>query len=297
MFIAGAETPSRVQSPSSRDGMGEHAARYRRFAEALVDAGFVVYANDHRGHGVTAGGIEHHGDLGVAGWQGLVDDIGTLTNRVRTDHPGKPLALFGHSMGSFALQQFLIERSSDVDAAILSGTSAIDVIGAGIDPDAEVDLSAFNEPFEPAPTEYEWLSRDRAEVDAYVADDACGFGINAAGARGMLEGTAVAGDPAEIAKVRSDLPIYVMSGDADPLAGGGELIELVAQRYRVTPASPTSLWPVTPMRATRSSTRPTATKSPPTSSRGSTEPWPDPQPPVDETFIRCQAQVRRRTCA
>lgn len=213
-------------------GMGEHAGRYRRFAEALVGAGYVVYANDHRGHGCTAAGAEHHGDLGVAGWQGLVDDIDTLANRARTDNPGKPLALFGHSMGSFALQQLLIEHSAQMDVAILSGTSAIDVIGAGIDPDAEVDLSAFNAPFEPAPTEYEWLSRDRAEVDAYVADDACGFGINAAAARGMLEGTAVAGDPAEIAKLRSDLPIYIMSGDADPLAGGGELIELVAQRYR-----------------------------------------------------------------
>ncbi len=213
-------------------GMGEHAARYRRFAQALIDAGYVVYANDHRGHGLSAAGVEHHGDLGIAGWQGLVDDIGTLATHVRNEHPGKPLALFGHSMGSFALQQFLIEHSAEVDVAILSGTSAIDVIGAGIDPDAEVDLSAFNAPFEPAPTEYEWLSRDRAEVDAYVADDACGFGINAAAARGMLEGTAVAGDPEQIARLRSDLPIYIMSGDADPLAGGGELIELVAQRYR-----------------------------------------------------------------
>lgn len=213
-------------------GMGEHAGRYRRFAQALVDAGYVVYANDHRGHGITAGGSENHGDLGAAGWQGLVDDIGALGSRIRGEHPGLPLAVFGHSMGSFALQQFLIDHSADMDAAMLCGTSAIDVIGAGIDPDAEVDLSAFNAPFEPAPTEYEWLSRDRAEVDAYVADEMCGFGIDAAGARSMLEGTAIAGDPAKIAEVRSDLPIYVMSGDADPLAGGGELIELVAQRYR-----------------------------------------------------------------
>jgi len=217
-------------------GMGEHAARYRRFAQALVDDGYVVYANDHRGHGRTAAGAERgadgHGDLGPAGWRGLVDDLGTLNQLAREEHPDTPLVMFGHSMGSFALQQFLIERSSETDAAILSGTSAIDVIGAGIDPDAEVDLSAFNEPFEPAPTEYEWLSRDRAEVDAYVADDACGFGIDAAAARSMLEGTSVAGDPAKIAHVRSELPIYLMSGDADPLAGGGELIELVAQRYR-----------------------------------------------------------------
>lgn len=213
-------------------GMGEHAARYRRFAQALVDAGYVVYANDHRGHGRTAGSADHHGDLGVAGWRGLVDDLGALNKLARAEHPDTPLVMFGHSMGSFALQQYLVEHSDDTDAAILCGTSAIDVIGAGIDPDAEVDLSAFNAPFEPAPTEYEWLSRDRAEVDAYVADDACGFGIDATASRGMLEGTAVAGDPSKIADVRSDLPIHLMSGDDDPLAGGGELIELVAQRYR-----------------------------------------------------------------
>ena len=93
-------------------------------------------------------------------------------------------------------------------------------------------MSAFNAPFEPAPPEYEWLSRDRAEVDAYVADAACGFGINAAASRSMLAGAAVAGGPAKIAAVCSDLPTYLMSGDADPLAGGGELIELVARRYR-----------------------------------------------------------------
>ena len=213
-------------------GMGEHAARYRRFAEALTGDGYEVYANDHRGHGRTAGTAERHGDLGPAGWAGLVDDIGTLGRRAREEHPDTPLVLFGHSMGSFAVQQFLIEHSGDVDAAILSGTSALDVIGAGIDPDAEVDLSAFNAPFEPAPIEYEWLSRDRAEVDAYVADEDCGFGLNAAAARGMLEGTAITADPAAVAGVRSDLPIYLMSGDADPLAGGGELIELVASRYR-----------------------------------------------------------------
>lgn len=213
-------------------GMGEHAARYRRFAQALVDSGYVVYANDHRGHGRTAGPADNHGDLGPAGWRGLVDDLGALNEHARSEHPDTPLVMFGHSMGSFALQQYLVENSTDPDAAILCGTSAIDVIGAGIDPDAEVDLSAFNAPFEPAPTEYEWLSRDRAEVDAYVADEACGFGIDATAARSMLEGTAVAGDPTKIAGIRSDLPIYLMSGDADPLAGGGELIELVAQRYR-----------------------------------------------------------------
>jgi alpha-beta hydrolase superfamily lysophospholipase len=212
-------------------GMGEHAARYRRLAEALTAAGYVVYANDHRGHGRTAGSTDRQGDLGEGGWAALVNDIGLLSARAKEEHPGLPLVVLGHSMGSFALQQYLLDRSADLDAAVLSGTSAMDVIGAGIDPDAEIDLSSFNAPFEPGRTGYEWLSRDPDEVDKYVADSACGFGVNPAGVRGMLEGLAPTSDPDRLAGIRSDLPIYVMSGDADPLAGGGPLVQMVADRY------------------------------------------------------------------
>lgn len=211
-------------------GMGEHAGRYRRLAEALTSTGYAVVADDHRGHGRTAGGPEGHGDLGAAGWQGLVDDIGRLSAMARRDHPDVPLIVLGHSMGSFALQQYLLDHSADLDGAVLTGTSAIDVIGPGIDPDAEVDLSAFNAPFE-SRTGYEWLSRDEAEVDAYVADEGCGFGLNPAGVRGMLDGVSAAADETRLAAIRHDLPILLMSGDADPLAGGGPLVQMVGDRY------------------------------------------------------------------
>ena len=214
-------------------GMGEHAARYARLAEALVGEGYVVYANDHRGHGRTAGTADRHGDLGAGGWNGLIDDISAVTSRARQEHPGLPLVLLGHSMGSFALQQYLLDRSGDIDAAVLSGTTAVDVIAPGIDTSQPADLSAFNAPFEPARTEYDWLSRDTAEVDAYVADPACGFGVNPAGMAQMMEGAAALADPDRLAAIRSDLPIYVFSGDADPLAGGGPLVEMVGDRYRM----------------------------------------------------------------
>lgn len=213
-------------------GMGEHSARYARLAEALTTAGYVVYANDHRGHGRTAGSPERRGDLGEAGWPGLLGDIGSLSAIARVEHPGLPLVVLGHSMGSFALQEYLLDHSGDLDAAVLSGTTALDVVAALVDPNEEVDLSVYNAAFEPARTEYDWLSRDPDEVDRYMADPDCGFGVNAAGTASMLEhaGDTAAGD--RLAGIRTDLPVYLLSGKADPLSGDGSLVELVADRYR-----------------------------------------------------------------
>jgi alpha-beta hydrolase superfamily lysophospholipase len=213
-------------------GMGEHAARYRRLADALTEGGYVVYANDHRGHGRTAGSTVRHGDLGAGGWPGLVSDLGQLSGIARAEHPGLPLVVVGHSMGSFALQGYLLDNSGQLDGAVLSGTSAIDIIATGIDPTKEVDLTAFNSAFEPTRTDYDWLSRDPHEVDAYVADPACGFGVNPEGVVSMLASLADTADPGRLGGIRSDLPILLISGDADPLAGGGSLIDMVADRYR-----------------------------------------------------------------
>ena len=212
-------------------GMGEHVARYRRLAEALTGAGYVVYGNDQRGHGRTAGSADRHGKLGDGGWRGLVDDIGALTARAREEHPGMPVIVLGHSMGSFALQQYLLDHSAELDGAVLSGTTAVDVIAPGIDPNAEIDLSAFNAPFEPSRTDYDWLSRDPDEVDKYIADADCGFGLDPEGAAGMLADVGSLADEERLAAIRHDLPIYLLSGDADPLAGGGQLVQLVADRY------------------------------------------------------------------
>lgn len=183
-------------------GMGEHARRYDHVARALNEAGFVVYAQDHRGHGATAepGAL---GDLGKASWAGLVGDIGLLSARIRADHPGLPLILLGHSMGSFAVQQYLFDHSADVDGVVLTGTAAIDLLEGALDLDQPMDLTAFNAPFRPARTEYDWLSRDEAVVDAYVADPACGFGIDTGSARAMFAGARRGADPAQVAAIRS----------------------------------------------------------------------------------------------
>ncbi len=153
-------------------GLGEHALRYKRFAQALTDAGYLVYAPDGRGSGLTAEG--RYGHWGEDSWPGWVDDVARLNARIRADHPGLPLALFGHSMGSFATQQFLVDHSGDVDAVVLSGTTEVSGLVPLLDSPEPADLSSFNAGFEHR-TGFEWLSRDEAEVDLYVADEGCGF--------------------------------------------------------------------------------------------------------------------------
>jgi alpha-beta hydrolase superfamily lysophospholipase len=213
-------------------GMGEHAARYRRLGEALTAHGYAVYANDHRGHGRTAGTVERQGQLGTAGWNGLVDDMAALTTRIREELPGIPLVVMGHSMGSMALQQYLLDRSEDIDAAVLSGTTAVDVIAAAMADSGPADLTSLNTPFEPARTPFDWLSRDPDEVDVYVADEWCGFGLDEEGSKQLFGMGAAVSDPKRLEAIRDDLPIYLFSGDADPIAGGGALVEMVADRYR-----------------------------------------------------------------
>lgn len=212
-------------------GMGEHARRYEHVARALNEAGFVVYAQDHRGHGASIGAGEP-GDLGKGGWPGLVDDIGLLSARIRAEHPGLPLILLGHSMGSFAVQQYLFDHSADADGVVLTGTAAIDLLEGALDLDQPIDLSAFNAPFQPARTDYDWLSRDEAIVDAYVADPRCGFGIDTASARAMFAGARRGAEPAQVAAIRPDLPVYIAVGEADPVNAGLALLTPLTERYK-----------------------------------------------------------------
>ncbi|MCU0300522.1 MAG: alpha/beta hydrolase [Candidatus Nanopelagicales bacterium] len=207
-------------------GLAEHAARYRRFGAALTAAGYLVYAPDARGSGRTAGG--RYGDWGRDGWPGWVEDIARLNARIREDARGLPLALFGHSMGSFASQQYVLDHSGDIDALVLSGTTEVGGLVALLDTDEPADLSGFNAPFEHR-TGFEWLSRDADEVDRYVADEACGWSApRLANIATLVQAT----DPDRLAGIRGDLPILLVSGTDDPIAGGGAAVELVAQRYR-----------------------------------------------------------------
>jgi len=215
-------------------GLAEHAQRYARLAAALNAAGFLVAANDHRGHGSSVDADVPLGGFGAAGAAGLFADVARHGELLREEFPGLPLFLIAHSMGSMAAQNVLLEHPQLYSGVVLSGSTALDgftdiVLHLPAD---QPGLAAFNAGF-PHRTGFEWLSRDEAEVDAYVADPLCGFPTEDAIMAGILATGPATADPAPLGAANPDLPLLVVSGDADPVGGpAGHLVERLAERYR-----------------------------------------------------------------
>ena len=213
-------------------GMGEHLRRYDHVASALTAQGFAVYGHDHRGHGASLARNHEPGQLGPNGWSALVDDLNLVVAHATSEHPRLPVAIVAHSMGSFATQQFLLDHGTDVDAVALTGTAALDLLEPALDLSSELDLSAFNAPFQPARTDFDWLSRDESIVDAYLADPLCGFGIDTPSAKDMFAGARRLADPTEVVRMPHDLPVYVAVGSQDPVNAGLTLLWALVDRYR-----------------------------------------------------------------
>lgn len=211
-------------------GMGEHAGRYLAPLEPIIRKGVDVVAIDHRGHGEDALAANSLGDYGPGGFQIVESDLVALVNWARAAAPHLPLILFGHSMGSMIAQALAIDHGASLDGLVLSGSVAVDHIPAGGDPAGLI--AALNSPFEPARTPFDWLSRDEAEVDLYLADPLCGFGLTEASFASLAaEGPRLA-DAQMIAAIPHRLPIYIFSGDRDPLhcvLGG---VTPLIERYR-----------------------------------------------------------------
>jgi alpha-beta hydrolase superfamily lysophospholipase len=107
-------------------GMGEHVGRYLDTIDVLTSVGLTVYGNDHRGHGRTAVVAGNFGDFGAGGFDLLVEDLNRLSCIAKDENPDPPFILLGHSMGSFAAQQYVLDHSGEIDALILSGSGALD---------------------------------------------------------------------------------------------------------------------------------------------------------------------------
>src|SRR6266478_6883494 len=153
-------------------GLGEHIGRYTGLIKVLVENGLNVYGNDHRGHGRTASSAKNFGDFGKGGFNLLVEDMVRLSSISKEENPGMPFILLGHSMGSFAAQQYVLDHSSDIDGLALSGSGALDEL-ARLSSSALPGVNILNAPFEPARTHFDWLSRDSMVVDEFIHDPLC----------------------------------------------------------------------------------------------------------------------------
>ncbi len=211
-------------------GLAEHGSRYDRLAQTLNAAGFVVHAHDHRGHGSSLVPGGRLGEFGPAGFAALIDDVAAYGASI--EHDELPLFLLAHSMGSFAAQSVLLDHSAQYAGVVLSGSTALDVLAASLaESEGPAGLEAFNAGFAHR-TGYEWLSRDEAEVDAYVASPLCGFDVPEDAIPQMFAQAGRLADPDALSGIRPDLPLLIVSGQADPLSGDGQLVELLGQRYR-----------------------------------------------------------------
>ncbi len=214
-------------------GVGDHVRRggFQRLAGALLAAGFAVSAHDHRSEGGSVASLDAQGQTGPDGWNRLVADIGVLISAAHDRHPGVPVVLFAHSLGSFASQQWILDHSADIAGLALSGTAAVDILAANLEPGSPPSLEAFNAPWAPGRTGFEWLTRDEHEVDLYVADPQCGYTLDDEAMVAMLAGGSVAADPERLARVRKDLPIHLAVGDQDPVNAGLALVTALEGRY------------------------------------------------------------------
>jgi alpha-beta hydrolase superfamily lysophospholipase len=206
-------------------GLGEHAARYEGLAQALVSAGFSVYANDHRGHGQTGlgqwdGDHTKLGNLGPGGIRSTVEAVRQLTTIIRAENPGFPLALVGQSWGSLIAQTIVNGHPNDYDALVLTGTAFRTLLRMN-----GGDLAKKHAKL--GTTGYEWLSRDEKVAQDFL-DDELTFKANALKLFGVVESLRLLGRPAK--NLASDIPVLIQIGSEDTL-GGVRSVELLAKNY------------------------------------------------------------------
>ena len=231
-------------------GIAEFVERYEDFANYLNKQGILVVAEDHMGHGqsINNGGIQgyFHG-----GWFAAVADSYKLLEDTKQEFPQVPYILFGHSMGSFMARTILCKYpDSGIDAAIICGTGwqpafALPALAKVIDTIARKNgeekpnetlqnmvFGSYNKKVEHPRTEFDWLSRDKAQVDAYIAHPLCGFTASAGLLRDMMLGIAYIERSDSLNAMKKDLPVFFIAGGDDPVGSYGKGVRRAADAFK-----------------------------------------------------------------
>ena len=230
-------------------GIAEHIGRYEEIAQFLTGHGFLVCGEDHLGHGRTAESRDYGFFAPADGWDLVVRDIRRLRELEGEKYPTLPYFLLGHSMGSFLTRTYLIAYPGTLDGAILSGTgqepaplvalgralSALECrrLGPqGVSPLVDtLSLGAYNRRFRPNRTSADWISRDPAAVDAYLADPLCRSKPTVSMFRDMMEGLQFIAVRDNLRKMDPSTPVLLLSGDRDPVGGMGKGVRKVQNMF------------------------------------------------------------------
>jgi alpha-beta hydrolase superfamily lysophospholipase len=230
-------------------GMAEHADRYARAARVLRNAGYGVFAHDHRGHGhTTAPGSTKGLFAPKHGWDLVIGNVAAVNNHLRDIHEGIPIVCFGHSMGAIIAFNYILRCPQTVAGAALwnSGVETgwmamvfgtilrIQRMFKGSDVPSgiaqKVTFDAWNRKLAPNRTDFDWLSRDTKEVDKYITDPLCGFPVSIGLWLDLLKGIQFAAEDRNLSKLPKDLPIHLLAGAADPCSEYGRAVNHIAER-------------------------------------------------------------------
>lgn len=231
-------------------GIAEYIERYDDFARYLNDRGILVVAEDHMGHGQSVNGDGIQGYF-HGGWFTAVADSYQLLEDTRKEFPEVPYILFGHSMGSFMARTILCKYpDSGISAAIICGTgwqpaallpAVIKMVDAVCKKSGETEpneklqnlvFGTYNKRVEHPRTPFDWLTRDKAQVDAYIASPKCGFTASAGLLREMMKGILYIEQPKNLAAMRKDLPVFFIAGGDDPVGSYGKGVRKSAEAFR-----------------------------------------------------------------
>ena len=236
-------------------GMAEYAARYERFASVLTAEGIALFAEDHRGHGETADLAEKEGTgkFGYLsdknGFLRVVEDIHEEILMVKKDFPGKKVVLFGHSFGSF-VSQCVIEKYGDLlDGCVLCGTAGprpltiafaktvgalVCAFGGKKKKSPLIDKLSFkpyNSKIKNPRTDFDWLSRDEKQVDAYMAHPWCGFVCTGEFYRELFRGLGLVHKKSMMAAIPKKLPVLFIDGTGDPVGDYSKTVVALKEIY------------------------------------------------------------------
>jgi len=232
-------------------GMAESGMRYERFAKTLVDNGFIVYAGEHRGHGLTCSTIE---DLGYIcdndGFHTMVEDLKEINNFIKEENLNLPIIIMGHSMGSFLTQRYIEEYGDTVNGAIISGTngnpglilnfgifiSSIEMRIRGRKAKSKLldgmIFGTYNKRIHKNKTRVDWLTRDEEEVEKFINGPYCGTVFTTSFFYDLMKGLKIIHKEENLNKIPKNLPILIFSGDADPVGRYGKGVDNLINLYK-----------------------------------------------------------------